>query len=92
MSPKFPEIVYGKCAVCGGPQEYTDTTLTTLQDASGEPLEFYPALGLYLCPLCVKLKESEQQSLDASELHNEEKEFRANAGIKTTIDEVGEEL
>lgn len=86
-----PEIIFGRCPVCGDTSaDYAAASLTPADSQSnldvvgnGTILEYYQ--GELMCEVCKKTRIMREESELSAEKHAEEDAFRAAAGFVRTV-------
>ena len=87
----LPEIVFGRCPICGGKgQDYesSDENLTSadiVRDGYGTGLALILFRGDYICEYCRHNIINREQSENEAEKDQRDQDFRAGAGFKSRV-------
>lgn len=84
----FPEVMFGKCPVCGGSggdDPDPGDGFVAAVDLVGNGYELVLYRGEWMCKLCKKRKISEEESRVMSESYRQDQEFLDKAGFKKTM-------
>lgn len=84
----FPNVVFGKCQVCGGgggdaPTPSSADAPATDTTGNGMPLEEYG--GKFMCKICIQEAKAREESKFDTERRSEEERFRQTAGFESSI-------
>lgn len=86
----FPDVVFGRCPVCGARGDDADVSSISSADAStsdvGNGVELVYHRGQYICEVCKNRLVSDDESMASARRQAKEERFRQNAGFRKTID------
>lgn len=84
----FPDIIFGKCEVCGGgggdaPAPSSADAPATDTVGNGMPLKEYD--GKMMCKICIQEAKAKEESKLDTERRSEEERFRQSAGFVNSV-------